>query len=252
MKNNDFGSPFSEFAGVARFELLSIPEFDPSEKKKIGTYGTIEGAQDFIVGAVETSKYDREHFGYIMESIILAATDLGLGTCWLGGTFNKGLFSTKIKKRENEIVPAITPIGYPATRSSREIMIRLYAKAEKRFPWVKLFFDSDISTPLIREKVKMYSPIIEMVRLGPSAGNFQPWRIVKDHNKNIFHFFIVYTQDKIGLVYNAFRRLDIGIAVSHFNLSVKELGISGKWSFKQPKISTSEDFLYIISWQGDN
>ncbi|GAG74958.1 unnamed protein product [marine sediment metagenome] len=121
MKENDFESPFSEFAGNARFELLSLPEFDPSEKQKLGTYGTIEGAQDFIVGAVESSKYDREHYGYIMESIILAATDLGLGTCWLGGTFNKSLFSAKIKKRENEIVPAITPIGYPVDRTSREI-----------------------------------------------------------------------------------------------------------------------------------
>jgi len=250
MKENDFESPFSEFAGKARFELLSLPEFDPTEKQKLGTYGTIEGAQDFIVGAVESSKYDRENFGYIMESIILAATDLGLGTCWLGGTFNKSLFSAKINKREKEIVPAITPIGYPVDRTSRENMIRSYAKADKRFPWNKLFFEGDFSTPLSQEKVKKYSPLIENVRLGPSAGNFQPWRIVKESNENIFHFYIVYTQDKIGLVYNAFRRLDIGIAVSHFNLSAKELGISGKWSFKQPDISTSEDFLYIISWKG--
>jgi len=250
MKENDFESPFSEFAGKARFELLSLPEFDPSEKKKLGTYGTIEGAQDFVVGAVENSKYDREHFGYVMESIILAATDFGLGTCWLGGTFNKSLFSAKIKKRENEIVPAITPIGYPIARTSKEKMIRSYAKADKRFPWNKLFFDSDFSTPLSPEKVKKYSTLIENVRLGPSAGNFQPWRIVKESNQNVFHFYIVYSQDKIGLVYNAFRRLDIGIAVSHFNLSAKELGISGKWSFKQPDISTSEDFLYIISWKG--
>ena len=251
MKENDFESPFSEFAGKARFELLSLPEFDPSEKQKLGTYGTIEGAQDFIVGAVESSKYDREHFGYVMESIILAATDFGLGTCWLGGTFNRSLFSAKIKKRENEIIPAITPIGYPAARTSKEKMIRSYAKADKRFPWNKLFFESDFSTPLQQEKEKKYSPLIENVRLGPSAGNFQPWRIVKESDENVFHFYIVYSQDKIGLVYNIFRRIDIGIAVSHFNLSAKELGITGKWSFKQPDISTSEDFLYIISWHDD-
>jgi nitroreductase len=252
MRDNDFGSPFRAFAGKIRFGLLSLPEFDPSEKQKLGTYGTIEGAQDFIVGAVESSKYDREHFGYILESIILAATDLGLGTCWLGGTFNKSLFSAKIKKKENEIVPAITPIGYPVARTSREKMIRSYAKADKRFPWNKLFFEGDFSTPLSQEKVKKYSPLIENVRLGPSAGNFQPWRIVKESNENVFHFYIVHTQDKIGLVYNAFRRLDIGIAVSHFNHSAKELGITGNWNFKQPDISTSEDFLYTISWHGEN
>lgn len=52
MKDNDFGSPFSEQAGKTRFELLNIPEFDPSEKENLGTYGTIEGAQNFIVGAI--------------------------------------------------------------------------------------------------------------------------------------------------------------------------------------------------------
>jgi nitroreductase len=252
IKENDFGSPFSEFTGEARLELLSLPEFDPTEKQKLGTYGAIEGAQDFIVGAVESSKYDREHFGYLMESIILVATDLGLGTCWLGGTFNRNIFSAKIKKKENEIVPAITPIGYPSARTSKEITIRSYAKADKRFPWNKLFFDSDFSTPLSQGEVENYFPIIENVRLGPSAGNFQPWRIVKEHNEDIFHFYVLYTDDKMGKVYNVFKRLDIGIAVSHFNLSAEELGIKGKWSFEQPNISKSDNLHYIISWYRDN
>ncbi|MHA2281121.1 MAG: nitroreductase family protein [Promethearchaeota archaeon] len=250
MKDDDFGSPFSEQAGQARFELLNIPEFDPSESKNLGTYGTIEGVQNFIVGAIEKSKYDREHFGYILESIILAATDLGLGTVWLGGTFNRSLFSAKINKKENEIVPAITPIGYPAARTSKEITIRSYAKADKRFPWEKLFFEGDFSTPLVVEKE--FFAIIENVRLGPSAGNFQPWRIVKDPVENNFHFYLLYAADKMGKVYNVFKRLDIGIAVSHFNLSVKELGIKGKWIFEQPNISKIDGLEYIISWYGDN
>ena len=250
MKDNDFGSPFSKQAGKARFELLSIPEFDPSEKKNLGTYGTIIGAQDFIVGAIENSKYDREHFGYILESLILAATDLGLGTVWLGGTFNHSLFSAKIEKKENEVVPAITPVGYRAARTSKEIKIRSYAKADKRFPWEKLFFEGNFSTPLLAEKD--YFTLIENVRLGPSAGNFQPWRIVKDSAEDNFHFYLLYTDDKIGKIYNVFKRLDIGIAVSHFNLSAKELGIKGKWSFEQPNISKLEDLRYVVSWYGDN
>lgn len=250
MKDNDFGSPFSEQAGKARFELLSIPEFDPSEKKNLGTYGTIEGVQNFIVGAIEKSEYDREHFGYILESLILAATDLGLGTVWLGGTFNRSLFSAKIKKKDNETVPAITPIGYPAARTPKEITIRSYAKADKRFPWEKLFFEGDLSTPLVVENE--YFTLIENVRLGPSAGNFQPWRIVKEPSEDNFHFYLLYTDDKMGKVYNIFKRLDIGIAVSHFNLSANELGIKGKWGFTKPDISTPEDFRYIISWYGEN
>jgi len=30
-----------------------------------------------------------EDFGYLMEEAILFATGLGLGTCWLGGSFTK-------------------------------------------------------------------------------------------------------------------------------------------------------------------
>lgn len=87
LENNSFTSPFSKFASNVRFELISIPEFDPREKMRLGTYGVIEGTQDFIVGAVKKSKYDMEQYGYNLETIILAATDLGLGTVWLGGTF---------------------------------------------------------------------------------------------------------------------------------------------------------------------
>jgi nitroreductase len=248
----DFKSPFSEYSGNARFELINLSEFDPSEKQKLGTYGAIEGVQNFIVGAVEKSKYDQEHFGYAMELVILAATDLELGTCWLGGTFNKSLFSDKIKKRENEIVPAITPIGYPATRTDKEKTIRLYARADKRFPWSKLFFENNFSTPLLEERVEKYFPLIENVRLGPSAGNFQPWRILKEPNEDKFHFYLLYTYDRIGKMYNVFKRLDIGIAVNHFNLSARELGIRGKWSFEEPNFSKNEGLQYVISWIGEN
>ena len=113
LENHDLKSPFSEFAGKVRFELLSIPEFNSKEKKKLGTYGFIKGAQDFIVGAVEKSQFSREHYGYLMETVILTATDMGLGTCWLGGFFNRSLFASKINCTTDEIIPAITPIIKP-------------------------------------------------------------------------------------------------------------------------------------------
>jgi len=49
-----------------------------------------------------------------------------------------------------------------------------------------------------------------------------------------------------------FRRLDIGIAVSHFDITAKELGVEGIWVFEDPSISDSDDYIYIISWYGDN
>lgn len=251
LENQDLESPFSNYAGKARFELVSVPEFDPNEKKKLGTYGLIKGAQDFIVGAVKKSDFNREHYGYLMETIILAATDMGLGTCWLGGTFNRSLFASKIKATSNEIVPAITPIGYHVQRSRKEKMIRSFAKADKRLLWDQLFFEGNFNSPLSEEKTGEYLKLLEMIQIAPSAGNKQPWRIIKTPSKNIFHFYTINPKDGHFLQYSKFRPLDIGIAVSHFDLTAKELSVKGKWVFKNPKILGTEDFLYKITWIGD-
>ncbi|MEA3457187.1 MAG: nitroreductase family protein [Candidatus Thermoplasmatota archaeon] len=64
-------------------------------------------------------KKDMEYFGVdvaiAMEHIILAATDIGLGSCWIGG------FDEEKVKRALEIPPrirvvALTPLGYPAQK----------------------------------------------------------------------------------------------------------------------------------------
>jgi len=247
----DFKSPFSELAGKTRFELIGVPEFAPDEKKKLGTYGLIKGAQEFIVGAIEKSDYYKEDYGYILEVIILAATDLNLGTCWLGGTFNKSLFSTKINCQKSEIVPAITPIGHTTeTRRKKEKVIRAFVKADSRFPWSKIFFENTFSTTLPRETTGKYETLMEMVRLAPSAGNKQPWRILKEKGCDIFHFYVKSSKDSKQKVYNTFSNIDIGIAICHFDLTAKEVGIEGKWEFLSPDINSPEELKYIISWIG--
>jgi len=246
----DFKSPFRNFAGKTRFELISVPEFAPDERKKLGTYGLIKGAQEFIVGAIEKSDYYKENYGYILEAIILAATDLNLGTCWLGGTFNKTLFSTKINCQKNEIVPAITPIGYtPEKRRTKEKVIRAFTKADSRFPWSKIFFFFFFSTALPRETTGRYETLLEMVRLAPSAGNKQPWRVLKEKETEKFHFYVKLSKQK---VYNTFINVDVGIAICHFDLTAKEVGIEGRWEFSSPNINTPEELKYIISWVGSN
>ena len=247
----DFKSPFSDLAGKTRFELIGVPEFAPEERKKLGTYGLIKGAQEFVVGAIEKSDYYKENYGYILEAIILAATDLNLGTCWLGGTFNKSLFSTKINCQKSEIVPAITPIGYtPEKRRTKEKAIRAFTKADSRFPWSKLFFENTFSTILPRETTGRYDTLLEMVRLAPSAGNKQPWRVLKEKESNIFHFYVKLSKDLKMKGYNMLVNIDIGIAICHFDLTAKEVGIEGTWDFVSPDINSPEELKYIISWVG--
>lgn len=53
-----------------------------------------------------------EALGYSFESLILYATSLGLGTCWLGGTFDHSGFASAMDLKEGYLFPAISPIGH--------------------------------------------------------------------------------------------------------------------------------------------
>ena len=81
-------SPFNE---SVTFEIIDSKEH--INGSKIGTYGIIKGATKFIVVKVKKSEFSLQDLGYKMESLILYATSLGLGTCWIGGTFKKGQFA---------------------------------------------------------------------------------------------------------------------------------------------------------------
>jgi len=247
---NNFESPFKSRGGNPRFQLISIPDFNPEENIKIGTYGFIKGAQEFIAGATDIAEYNLENYGYLFEAIILAATDINLGTCWLGGTFSRSQFSKFIQLKNSEKIPAISPVGYPATRRLKEKVIRSIAKAKVRKPWEQIFFYGDFNSQIEQDELGKYKTILEMVRIGPSAGNKQPWRILKEKEQNTFHFYVKYSDDKKSSSYNKFVRLDVGIAVCHFDLSAKDLGMIGKWEFKEPSVERPKELKYTISWKG--
>jgi len=235
------------FGNKVRFELVDRTDMKPVDAKSLGTYGFIKGATLFIVGAVKNGSKAMEDFGYCMEKNILDSTGLGLGTCLLGGTFRRSNFARMIKLTENELLPAITPIGYPTKkRSFRDSVIRFSAGSKKRKKWQSLFFRKDMKTPLSLDDAGKYAPILESVRLGPSASNRQPWRIVREQGK--FHFFCSSTKGYNKLIKGIrLQNIDMGIAMCHFELSADELGLSGKWVEIKPEF----DFRgkeYIVSW----
>ena len=52
-----------------------------------------------------------------LEHLVLAATDRGLGTCWIGG-FDEKKVKDILEIPKNIRVVAMTPIGYPADKKS--------------------------------------------------------------------------------------------------------------------------------------
>lgn len=85
-----------------------------------------------------------------------------------------------------------------------------------------------------------------MVRIAPSASNKQPWRIVMDGNN--FHFFLCRNKGYGKALGFDIQRLDIGIAMCHFESVMNELGFLGKWNDKNPGLIHSAALEYIVSF----
>jgi len=232
------------------FHLVHRKSETEGQKVKIGTYGFIKGAQYFIAGEVQGSEFTELDYGYLLEKIMLHLVDMGLGTCWLGGTFKRSELAEILSSSEDVVIPAITPVGYPAkSMSLRERVVRKGAGSDQRKPWTELFFEEDFEKPLNITEHEEFSIPLEMVRLAPSASNKQPWRLVR--NGNSFHFFLSRTPGYGGFANNVdIQRIDLGIAMAHFELSSREAGLEGRWQKMNHGKAMKKGTEYIVSWQG--
>ncbi|WP_024346384.1 nitroreductase family protein [Lacrimispora indolis] len=235
------------FSVDVTFRLLE--KATSSDGEKLGTYGVIKGAGNFIGASVADRDLALEALGYSFEKLVLYAASLGLGTCWIGGTFNRSSFSAAMNLKEGDLFPCISPIGYPIGRKrTLESLMRWASKSDQRKEWSELFFKQDFSQPLTKAEAGEYAFPLEMVRLAPSAVNKQPWRIVQD--KDTYHFYLARTL-KSDNVKNDIQRVDIGIAVSHFHLAALEKGMEGTFQkLEKPEIQSQEQVQYIFSWIG--
>ena len=148
-------------------------------------------------------------------------------------------------------IPVISPVGWSAQKQTlRSRALKSIAGSKKRKPWNQLFFETDLDNPLSIDTTKDFSTPLEMVRLAPSASNFQPWRIVKEPSENNFHFFIYRKSPRSHNIvgWPDFSRIDLGIAVSHFDLTVNQLNLKGEWKFSVPEYPWKENLDYLISW----
>ena len=95
-------------------------------KKKITTRDWAAEAPIIIVGVAdptisgtrENKQYYLVDMGIAMEHMMLAATEVGLGTCWIGLRFNEEIVKETLKIPEQYQVVAITPLGYPDEKPS--------------------------------------------------------------------------------------------------------------------------------------
>ena len=211
------------------FILLDVDEHGLSSP-------VIQGEHLYIAGKVSKTDHCEEAFGYSFEQMVLYAWSLGIGTTWIGGTMKRELFESAAQVNDGELMPIVSPLGYPAAeRSEVDSKLRNSVHGDDRLPASEIFFEGDFSTSL-KENLEL----LEVVRWAPTAANMQPCRVVKDGKA--YHFYEKHPDAyQKGAAWDV-QKIDVGIAICHL-MSVTE----GKFSIADPGINTDENTEYIAT-----
>ncbi|MCM1066488.1 MAG: nitroreductase family protein [Muribaculaceae bacterium] len=196
--DNPFGNSYA----------LNVHDFALTGPQRPGTYGTISGASTYLMLACSAAPESVLAMGFAGEYLALAATEEGIGSCWIGGTFKASAFERVCSAPAGMALKAVMPLGYPAARQS--LRARLTGRllgASRRKPFGELFYKDKFDTPL--SEVAPYAHALAMMRLAPSSVNSQPWRAVLVGDT--VHF---YYRDK-----SSYALLDMGIGLCHFYLA---------------------------------
>lgn len=227
-----------------------IMKDDVQEKNiHLGTYGVIKGEAGFLVSSCLADERSVLDTGYVLEHLVLGLWDEGIGTCWLGGTFNRRDFFHGLNVNPESIIPAVIPFGRAKERSRLlDGMMRRVAASDSRQDWSQLFFDTDFSQILEKDDAGVWGEPLEMLRLAPSASNKQPWRVVLNEDHGMAHLFIQHTPRYASKNFGFdMQMLDAGIALCHIVIILEQNGISHRFVDSDPGIGQEEGTEYVLS-----
>lgn len=174
------------------------------------SYGMFTGVRNYI-GLIDNPKdaNQKEKLGYYGELIVLAATMLGLGTCWVGGSFDRK--SCPFRLGEGESIACVIALGNPAPQLGfREKFISgiTHRKVKKA---------GDMFTAL-GEVPDWFMAGMRSVEKAPSAVMRQPVKFTYDNS--------VVTAS-VPDISDTGMALDLGIAKAHFEIGAGD----GKWEW---------------------
>lgn len=229
---NPFGIP-------VRFVLLDAKEHGLSSP-------VLNGETLYVAGIVSKGPYADAAFGYAFEKLVLYAWSLGIGTTWIGGTMKRDLFEKAAGLAEGEMMPCVSPLGYPAKKHSvKEAIMRRSIGADSRLPAEKVFFNGAWDVSLPANKQEPIADLIEMVRWAPSAVNKQPWRIIAA--ESAWHFYEKRDKGYIGEKTGDLQKIDVGIALCHFVMGLQESGIAPVVAVEDPGLAVPDGVDYIAT-----
>lgn len=127
------------------------------------------------------------------EMLLLRAVELGLGGCWVSGSFKRRKVGVEL--RPGEKLMALIALGVPAQEPVLPIV-------RKRKELAVICPEYEALCPALREAA-------EYVRIAPSAANLQPWRFTMLSDRAV----------TLAVALSPLR-LDLGIALCHVALAL--------------------------------
>lgn len=228
----------SPFGGKVDIKIVTAGDAGPFTPT---TYGMIRGARDFMLLGIAPDRESLLSAGYIAEHAVLAATSLGLGTCWMSGTFSKTEFGRAADFDAATPLTIVIAMGVPAARKG--FLARaagFLAGSDSRRPYGELFCRAD-GTPLTDDGSAV-AEALQMMRLAPSGVNSQPWRAVVDDDGKTVHFFSKSTKPTAYV--------DMGIGISHFVLAARACGLDGTiCELSDPPAPPQKGLEYIATFK---
>jgi nitroreductase len=131
------------------------------------SYGLFSGVRSLLVMAgPKNTPHLKEKVGYFGEMLVLEATILGLGTCWVGGTFDTK--NPIFQLTDNETLVCVIPVGFVETLSFKERMVHQMVAGKSKSIEQLLNSDSKLPDGMLEA--------FKAVQKAPSAANRQPVR----------------------------------------------------------------------------
>ncbi|MGD0916336.1 MAG: nitroreductase family protein [Thermodesulfobacteriota bacterium] len=221
-----------------KFQLYSAEEIGRDVKGIIGdSWKFIRAPHYIVLVAIEGEGYLVDS-GFRFEQMVLEATRMGLGTCWIGGMFKEASLRSALAIEESWRVIALTPIGRPADSSLVSRAFRAVARSSTRKPVEQIFFwqRHGGSLPAGVHSEERLARVLEATRRAPSWANKQPWRFILADRE-----ILVYKQMRQEREGKDYHLLDCGIAMAHLHLASRAVGMNGSWELRKCEVPGAPD-----------
>ncbi len=171
------------------------------------SYGFFTGVKNYIVVAGQKSENLYIRLGYYGERIVLEATRLGIGTCWVGGSFDR----RSVAAPDGGELYGVIAVGFPKeSPTTREKVITSVIKRKTKS--VEQMAEGSGNAPL------WFLAGMQSLQKAPSSANGQPVNVRYDGGR------VTASVPEGG----RHKQIDLGIAMYHFEIGAG----GGTWELK--------------------